>query len=322
MCSTDFNYYATKGDLKLARYLREREGRSPGPVARAFTALGMKFPPYRAHSAARERLRGILDMAYETPTGRALIEAGAAGGTSVAFGLFFGPGEGRYDGGHADMVSVSEKSPDDYLANIIVHELQHAQQERAITAAFGDPRYFYARAKGVADTAYPMLLGEAEAYAVQAVQALEMHRQGRPEPWALQRGSKRYVGQVLEGIIEKGGDASAAETRRALVAAWLSRPEARAAYDAEYLRDVAWGGIFLPEAPGLTHTNAELLHIMDDPAGNCAVGEMDLTKPAYLGFWAGLRPEQDLVAAAEAADAAADVLARTASCNIMKNFNR
>lgn len=231
------DYPNIEGKISLSSYLKSKTGQNPGFLERTFNAISGFLPTDQKNELAKDRIRCILDMAYATETGRKLIESGAKNRISIAFNTGFPDGYGNFKN---NIVSVSPKDPDDYLANIIVHELQHARQHNSIRSALGNSRYFYIHAKGLADTAYPMIVQEADAYAIQAIQAYEMHLQGIKGPWAIQKFSFKSspLAQMLEKYLAKGEDLHSDKIRQALVEQWLKNPAGRLPYEAEYMMDI------------------------------------------------------------------------------------
>ena len=283
--------YTHGGRIYLSDFLEEAAGKPPRQfLGGKFNAFASNFKIYQNHVAAKARITNIINIARSTKTGARSIELAAANGLSLAFGAGFERGYGNLRG-EPGVVKVSSKEPEDQAANILIHELSHNQQSGNIVRVFGDSQHFNAQAKGFADTAYPALLEEADAFVSQTIHAYEMYLQGTPGPWTLQRFSYGYKpsAEALLSQMKRGGDLYSVTTRSAIFDAWMKVSPYRYSYETQYLKEILtkpsiWMRL---HKPGLTHKNKDLIRIIDTPDGERSIN-LVLTKQPYLGLWEGI----------------------------------
>ncbi len=272
------------GKVYISRYLEEKDNHlHKGGLAQLFDRLAGRTAMIRNHRAAQDRVKAILDIAGLAMSGREALECSSGMSHAVVLNSSFDP---DYANRRGSVVTVSPHAPDDYAANLVVHELKHGQQEDSVGNAFGSLEFFNDNAVGFADTAYPMLIGEADAFTSQTIHAYELDQEGIPGPWAMQRFARHYrpLATTLAAQLDHRHGLHSSQMRQALFKAWMRSPH-RLSYEIEYLHDIVTKPWFRGKLnrPGLTHSNEDLQHIADNDQGYSPLTDLDLTDRSFVG---------------------------------------
>ena len=244
------------------------------------------------------RMTAILDMLYDTRTGRELIECAATFHTQITF--FTSPWlakrmkSGVYYDNEKNIVKMVPGMPVE-MASPGSHELCHVRQRKNDIKKHGiywDGRYISATVNAL----YADIISEGDAFTIQTINAYELHLKGIEHPWQVfqSSGLLKPLAQALVIQLNDGNDLYSDNVRHAIFQAWMTGP-LRLMYEFDFMQKFnRLSFVKSQDAFKMSFTNDDFRSLVADNQGHSYLDGIDLMQEPNIGPWNSMRSRKDL----------------------------